>query len=70
MKVGELIEILNKYPMEADIRVLEKLRSYGGGHLAQIIKLSHSFNQDTGKLNVAIETDYEVHVVNRSNYGK
>lgn len=36
MKVGELIEILSKYPKEADIKVLEKLRSYGGGQLAEI----------------------------------
>ena len=62
MKVGELIEILSKYPKEADIKVLEKLRSYGGGELAEITNLNHSFDQDTGKLNVTIETDYEGHI--------
>lgn len=62
MKVGELIEILSKYPKEADIKVLEKLRAYGGGQLAEIIKINHSFDQDTGKINVSIETDYEGHI--------
>ncbi len=62
MKVGELIEILNKYPKEADIKVLEKLRSYGGGQFADIVNLKHSFDQDTGKITVGIETDYEGNV--------
>lgn len=62
MKVGELIEVLSKYPKEADIKVLEKLRSYGGGQFADIVNLHHSFDQDAGKLNVVIETDYEGHI--------
>lgn len=62
MNVGELIEILSKYPKEADIKVLEKLRAYGGGKLAEITNLHHSFDQDTGKLNMVIETDYEGHI--------
>jgi len=62
MKVGELIEILSNYPSEADIKVLEKMRSYGGGQLVDIVKMNHSFDQDTGKLKVSIETDYEGHI--------
>lgn len=62
MKVGELIEILSKYPKDSEIKVLEKLRSYGGGQFAEIVNLKHSFDQDTGKITVGIETDYEGHI--------
>lgn len=62
MKVGELIEVLSKYPKDAEVKVLEKLRLYGGGQFADIINLKHSFDQDTGKITVGIETDYESHI--------
>lgn len=63
MKVSELIKILSKYPSDVEVRVLEKQRKYGG-ELSNIVNLNEVFDQDTGKLGITIETDYEGHIVN------
>lgn len=63
MKVAELIKILSKYPSDVDVRILEKQRKYGG-ELSNIVNLREVFDQDTGKLSITIETDYEGYIAN------
>lgn len=62
MKVEKLIEILNKYPKDMDIKVLEKLRVSGAGNLSNITDIIESVNQDTNKSSLVIETDYEGYI--------
>lgn len=67
MNIGELIEILNKYPKETDIKVLEKTRRCGSGYLANIVSVREGVNMDTNKIGLAIETDFEGNLKDNEN---
>lgn len=64
MKVKELIEMLSNYPGDSDIYVLEKLRTCGAGHFANIIGIHDTEELDTNKTVIHIETDYDKHIIN------